>query len=97
MKYANNSNLGKNLLNVVKNRWISKLLILNNIISGLNEIHQKNFIHCDFHDGNILNIRNKILSISDLGLCKPVNYFQTSKKKDIYGVLPFVALEVLRG
>ncbi|CAI2194530.1 18287_t:CDS:1, partial [Funneliformis geosporum] len=33
----------------------------------------------------------------DLGLCKPVNYFQLStKKNEIYGVLPFVAPEVLR-
>ena len=35
--------------------------------------------------------------ISDLGLCKPVEYFQNSKKDDIYGVLPFVAPEILRG
>ncbi|CAI2176920.1 18791_t:CDS:1, partial [Funneliformis geosporum] len=39
----------------------------------------------------------KILSISDLGLCKPVEYFQSSKNDEIYGVLPFVAPEVLRG
>ena len=80
MKYAENSNLRKNLLNIVKDRWIIKLLQLNNIISGLDEIHQKSLIHCDFHHGNILNIRNKILSISDLGLCKPVDYFQISKQ-----------------
>jgi len=96
MKYAKNSNLGKNLLNVVKSRWISKLLILNNIISGLNEIHQQNLIHCDFHNGNILNIKKMLFSISDLGLCKPIEYFQSVKKNDIYGVLPFVAPEVLR-
>ncbi|CAI2192192.1 16698_t:CDS:1, partial [Funneliformis geosporum] len=33
----------------------------------------------------------------DLGLCKPVEYFQSFKNNDIYGVLPFVAPEVLRG
>ncbi|CAI2180550.1 5709_t:CDS:2, partial [Funneliformis geosporum] len=33
----------------------------------------------------------------NLGLCKPVEYFQSSKRNDIYGVLPFVAPEVLRG
>jgi len=97
MKYAENNNLRKNLSNIVKDKWIIKLLQLNNIINGLEEIHQKNLIHCDFHHGNILNIRKKILSISDLGLCKPVDYFQTSKKNEIYGVLPFVAPEVLRG
>ncbi|CAI2191951.1 3843_t:CDS:1, partial [Funneliformis geosporum] len=97
MKYAKNSSLKKNLLNIVKDKWIIKLKQLYNIISGLNEIHQKKLIHCDFHYGNILNIRFKILSISDLGLCKPVKYFQFSKKNEIYGVLPFVAPEVLRG
>ena len=68
MKYAKNSNLRKNLLNIVENRWIIKLIQLNNIISGLDEIHQKSLIHCDFHHGNILNISNNVLSISDLGL-----------------------------
>src|SRR6266498_5648210 len=35
--------------------------------------------------------------VRDLGLCKPVQYFQTlSRKNDIYGILPFVAPEVLR-
>ncbi|CAI2166181.1 2310_t:CDS:2, partial [Funneliformis geosporum] len=33
----------------------------------------------------------------NLGLCKPVNYFQKSKENDIYGVLPFIAPEILRG
>ena len=33
--------------------------------------------------------------ISDLGLCRPVN--QPNTKNDIYGVLPYIAPEVLRG
>ena len=33
----------------------------------------------------------------DLGLCKPIQYFQSpSIKNEIYGILPFVASEVLR-
>src|SRR6266540_1847840 len=36
--------------------------------------------------------------VRDLGLCKPMKYFEsTFKKNDIYGVLPFVAPEILRG
>src|SRR6266498_205865 len=36
--------------------------------------------------------------ICDLGLCKPVQYFQSHfRKNDIYGVLPFIAPEILRG
>ncbi|POG78762.1 kinase-like domain-containing protein [Rhizophagus irregularis DAOM 181602=DAOM 197198] len=72
--------------------------MLYRIISGLSKIHEKNLIHCDFHDGNILNHndRNKDkFYISDLGLCQPVKSFL--KKYDIYGVIPFMAPEVLRG
>ncbi|CAI2175962.1 12404_t:CDS:1 [Funneliformis geosporum] len=97
MKYAKNGNLRKNLLDIIKNRWIIKLKKLHNIISELDEIHQKKLIHCDFHHGNILNLRANILSISDLGLCKPVEYFQSFKNNNIYGILPFVTPEILRG
>ena len=97
MRYAEDGSLRKNLQNIVKNKWIVKLLKLQEIIGVLNTIHQKNLIHCDFHHGNILNQRDNLF-ISDLGLYKPVEYFQShSKENDIYGVLPFVAPEVLRG
>jgi len=96
MKYAKNSSLRKNLQNIVNSKWVEKLLKLKDIISGLNIIHQKQLIHCDFHHGNILD-QNYFMLISDLGLCKPVEYFQNSKKDDIYGVLPFIAPEILRG
>ncbi|CAI2179803.1 2477_t:CDS:2, partial [Funneliformis geosporum] len=33
----------------------------------------------------------------DLGLCKSVEYFQSSQKNVIYDVLPFITPEVLRG
>ncbi len=146
MEYAENGSLRKNLQNIVKEKWIVKLRKLQEIISGLEIIHQQNLIHCDFHHGNILN-QEYSLSISDLGLCKPVEYFESRKEAnksktasiltidsttsktsknsssiiqilkgwiarnprskqlmsqdqsstDIYGVLPFVAPEILRG
>src|SRR6266540_4461012 len=97
MKYAKDGSLRKNLQNINRDKWIEKLMKLQDIIRGLETIHQQKFVHCDFHHGNILD-QNYFLSISDLGLCKPVEYFQpNSKKNDIYGVLPFVAPEVLRG
>src|SRR5688572_20448912 len=96
MRYAENGSLRKNLQNIVKDKWINKLLKLKDIISGLDTIHQKQLIHCDFHHGNILD-QKYFMSISDLGLCKPVEYFQHFKKDNIYGVLPFVAPEILRG
>ncbi|CAB4440723.1 unnamed protein product [Rhizophagus irregularis] len=98
MYYANKGNLRENLITIVENNWNQKLLMLYEIISGLSKIHGKNLIHCDFHDGNILNHNNNNndkIYISDLGLCQPVKSFL--EKYDIYGVIPFMAPEVLRG
>ncbi|EXX56544.1 Cmk2p [Rhizophagus irregularis DAOM 197198w] len=98
MDYANKGNLRGNLAEVIKYNWKQKLHMLYKIIYGLNGIHQKNLIHCDFHDGNILNgniNEDNQVYISDLGLCKPVKSFL--EKDSIYGVIPFMAPEVLRG
>ncbi|GBC22470.2 kinase-like domain-containing protein [Rhizophagus irregularis DAOM 181602=DAOM 197198] len=95
MAYANNGNLRENLTRIVKNNWNQKLYMLYRIIAGLSKIHEKNLIHCDFHDGNILNHNESVLYISDLGLCQPVK--SVLEKYDIYGVIPFMAPEVLRG
>ena len=72
------------------------------IAAGLQAIHKKGLIHHDFHCGNILNNKddnNKFYSlITDLGLCKPANVeCSQSEDKKIYGVLPYVSPEVLRG
>ncbi|RGB41757.1 kinase-like domain-containing protein, partial [Rhizophagus diaphanus] len=75
-----------------------KLHMIYEIIWGLDNIHRQNLIHCDFHDGNILNHNDEDkvkIYISDLGLCRPVK--SLFKKDDIYGVIPFMAPEVLRG
>jgi len=93
--YANKGNLRGNLTNLIKNNWKQKLHMLHKIINGLNNIHKQGLIHCDFHDGNILNHNEDRVYISDLGLCRPI---QSSLEKDsIYGVIPFMAPEVLRG
>ena len=67
MNYAKNGNLKKSLPVIIKDKWIVKLKKLYDIIKGLNSIHQQKLAHCDFH-GNIL-LEQKVLSISDLGLC----------------------------
>ncbi|GBB84019.1 hypothetical protein RclHR1_10670001, partial [Rhizophagus clarus] len=101
MDYANKGNLRRNLTKIIENNWNQRLYMLYKIISGLKKIHEQNLIHRDFHDGNILNHeddkdlndKNKVF-ISDLGLCKAANFL---KEYDIYGVIPFMAPEVLRG
>ncbi|CAB4405777.1 unnamed protein product [Rhizophagus irregularis] len=99
LDYANKGNLRGNLTRIIESDWGQKLYMLYNITSGLNDIHELNLIHHDFHDGNILNHDdnkdNVKIFISDLGLCQPVKSFL--KKYDIYGVIPFMAPEVLRG
>ena len=90
MEYAKEGSLRKSLPSIVKNKWYYKLALLSNIVDELYKMHQLKLVHNDLHDGNILNYTY----ISDLGLCQPV---ESSKKDEIYGVLPFVAPEVLRG
>ncbi|GBC10384.1 hypothetical protein RclHR1_00960001 [Rhizophagus clarus] len=78
--------------------WKKKMRALYNIASGLKEIHEKKMIHRDFHTGNILfgSLFTEDMSkiyISDMGLCGEVGNVD---KTQIYGVLPYVAPEVLR-
>jgi serine/threonine protein kinase len=101
MDYANEGNLRGCLAKIIKNNWKQKLHMLYKIIIGLYEIHEKDLIHCDFHDGNILihtssnlNTVDKVY-ISDLGLCRPIKF--SLEKDSIYGIVPFMAPEVLRG
>ncbi|CAB5363418.1 unnamed protein product [Rhizophagus irregularis] len=87
--------------------WFERLLVLTHIIGGLKNIHENNMVHHDFHTGNILlsfgdnttygsssgNLTSHIY-ISDMGLCGEVGNIDETK---IYGVMPYVAPEVLRG
>ncbi|CAB4443427.1 unnamed protein product [Rhizophagus irregularis] len=95
MDYANKGNLRVNLTRIIKINWYQRLHMLYEIISGLSKIHRENLIHHDFHDGNILNQDECKIYVSDLGLCQPVK--SSLKKYEIYGVIPFMAPEVLRG
>jgi serine/threonine protein kinase len=79
--------------------WSYKLNALYHIISGFKEIHEKQMVHQDFHTGNILLLstsldKNAPLVISDMGLCGKADDID---KSNIYGVMPYVAPEVLRG
>ncbi|RGB33912.1 kinase-like domain-containing protein [Rhizophagus diaphanus] len=76
MEYAS----GGNLHNYLKKkfpyiRWIIKLTILCQISDGLKTIHNENFIHRDFHSGNILSLKDdyKKWVIGDLGLSQPAD------------------------
>ncbi|UZO13012.1 uncharacterized protein OCT59_004518 [Rhizophagus irregularis] len=80
--------------------WMSKLQSILDIIKGLNNIHQKQMVHRDFHVGNILvekeiSYLSSKIYISDMGLCGEVSNIKNESK--IYGVIPYVAPEVLKG
>ncbi|RIB02148.1 kinase-like domain-containing protein, partial [Gigaspora rosea] len=65
------------------------------IAKGLAAIHKANLVHKDFHSGNIVNEDMYNSYITDFGLCRPMS--QDSSSKEIFGVLPYIAPEVLFG
>ena len=97
MDYAQDGSLRQNLNNNFNSmNWEDKFNTLNYIARGLSNIHEKRLIHQDFHSGNILR-NNSYFLITDLGLCKPADEKSEKCNKNVYGVLPYVAPEVLRG
>src|SRR4051794_5608583 len=96
MRYIKEGNI-RQYLSDKQLSFINKLNHLKNIASGLNFIHEKGLVHRDFHSGNVLNsfVSDYCTNchIADLGLCRPVNETDHGK---IYGVLPYIAPEVLR-
>ncbi|RIB24790.1 kinase-like domain-containing protein [Gigaspora rosea] len=99
-QFANNGSLHKFLRKNFQNlTWQIKLNLLQDISYDLLQIHAAGYIHTDFHSGNILldedinkNMRS---SFSDLGLFKTA--CKGSSEGGIYGVIPYVAQEVLSG
>ncbi|RGB41753.1 kinase-like domain-containing protein, partial [Rhizophagus diaphanus] len=57
--------------------------------------HKKGHFHKNFHSGNILVLGTTDTYIADFGLIGPANEQKSDDK--IYGVLPYIAPEVLNG
>ncbi|RHZ84237.1 hypothetical protein Glove_84g41 [Diversispora epigaea] len=84
--------------------WLSKIDILVSIVQGLESLHAKDFIHCDFHSGNIF-INDKLDPYNsdfriDLGSVRLKNdsiLNVNNKTNKIYGLIPYIPPEVLRG
>ncbi|GBB96975.1 hypothetical protein RclHR1_02890002 [Rhizophagus clarus] len=98
MEYANKGNLRKNLVELTSS-WKQRLSMLYKIIESLEKIHERDLVYYNLHDGNILCIGKYGkygIYISDyLGSYQSTKSF--SNKDNIYGVIPFIAPEVLRG
>ncbi|RIA93799.1 kinase-like domain-containing protein, partial [Glomus cerebriforme] len=62
-------------------------------------IHNVEFVHRDFHSGNILfegfSHSRHYWKIGDLGLSQPAN--NTPCNNEIYGVIPYIAPEIFKG
>ncbi|EXX73120.1 Cmk1p [Rhizophagus irregularis DAOM 197198w] len=86
-------NLRRILLNNFNNMfWRDKLLLLTKIVIDLKNLHDIGYSHKDLHSGNILRGRSATF-IADFGLSGPSNEQKSNDK--IYGVLPYIAPEVL--
>lgn len=96
MQYTEQDNL-RNYLekNYFTINWEIKLFMLQHIAKGLKFLHEVNIIHRNLHCGNIL-IHNHLPLISDTGMCRPVNKLIQPDKNELYGVLPFMAPELLK-
>jgi serine/threonine protein kinase len=92
LQYCKGGNLRNYYLNH-ESDYYSKIRKLMRIASGLLDIHNAGKVHKDFHSGNILFMSYPY--ISDLGMCQPAN--NKKQNEGIYGVLPYMAPEVLRG
>ena len=96
VQFANQGNLRNIISNNFNNiLWKEKIKLLYYLMTDLNNLHKLGYLHKDFHSGNILK-DNYCTFISDFGLSGPAN-MQKSDKEKVYGVLPFIAPEVLNG
>src|SRR5581483_3692778 len=78
--------------------WFQKLKIMESISFGLEYIHEKNLTHKDLHLGNVLQEDQFTAFISDFGFSKPADEISSNlNSKNTYGVLPYMAPEILRG
>jgi serine/threonine protein kinase len=86
--------------------WRCKVFYLQNVIDGLAKIHEVNIIHRDLHSGNILlggckyyPRLGKMAKLCDLGTSKSATESEielTDNDEEIYGIIPYVAPEVLQ-
>ncbi|RHZ49231.1 hypothetical protein Glove_527g15 [Diversispora epigaea] len=102
LEYALDGNLREYLkINFNNFNWKQKLYNLQELFRRLMNIHKLDIVHQDFHPGNILSSDFKdpdSIMISDFGLSKLIGTNPDGpEKKNIVGVLPYIAPEVLSG
>jgi serine/threonine protein kinase len=97
IRFADNGSIRTYLSNNFNSiLWEDKIGLLRYSITGLHGLHRLGYFHKDFHSGNILQAYDDVSFISDFGLSGPANE-QKSDNKVVYGVIPYIAPEVLNG
>ena len=74
--------------------WKEKIDILISLTFDLKTLHDLGYCHKDLHSGNILR-SCAFTYLSDFGLSRPADEQKSNDK--IYGVLPYIAPEVMNG
>src|ERR1051325_6549931 len=92
LQYMENGDLRSYLVNSIL--WKRKLNNIYDICLALSNIHTHKLIHKDLHPGNIF-IDSTFTHIGDFGFCMPASEILSENK--IYGVMPYMAPEILRG
>src|SRR5579859_280033 len=74
--------------------WKRRINYIYDICLALDNIHKYKLMHKDLHPDNVF-IDSTFAYIGDFGFCIPAN--ETLSKRNIYGVMPYMAPEVLCG
>jgi serine/threonine protein kinase len=96
IQFADKGNLRSILSSNFNNiMWEDKILYLEGMLVDIRSLHKLGCCHKDFHSGNILKVGIYSPYISDFGLSGPANEQKSDDK--VYGVMPYIAPEVLNG
>jgi serine/threonine protein kinase len=96
LTFANNGDLRYYLRNkFIEITWNRRIQILHDIGFNLSSIHSRGIIHGDLHPGNILRLKDNVVAICDMGTSMATN--SNKEKGPSFGVMPYVAPEILRG
>jgi serine/threonine protein kinase len=101
MKSLNDSTTLKNFSSSLS--WTEKKELFQTIVQAIKLLHESNLIHKNLHLGNILLNRTysgsqliQNVYISDIEMCRSINE-QRQQSSKLFGVMPFIAPEVLKG
>jgi serine/threonine protein kinase len=97
IQYVEMGSLRQNLSSIAQMPWEKKLGLISSIVFDLQLIHSHDIIHCDLHSDNIFQSSLYSAYIGDLGFAKIANKILVTESKGVYGALPYIAPEILRG